>query len=465
MNGAPRLSNLAKRLVFTIDHLVGLPPPSPPLEFTRRVILQQAHLRCALSEVSESDNDGLVLPPCFSSRGSSSCSEGNLNRSDCDGGESQPPSWCRYRADVRLVNLEVCMKKKLVGLAEGQQQQPQQKVETASTENPENSAFTSEVVNDANTNDAPTHHVHDTEMSLNSGKLEILVPSHYPPPRPKGRPYMSRSVDRWRGAGSAAAATPAATTEADHRRKRFNGGGVRSDTRRRPSSVNHMGPAPTVGDASSQAKRRQTWPQRPGAALAVAAAAVASAGKIPEGRGETSVSSEASSTSEEKSEAGQGDEKIEGDSSESSATESDDGVDQGIPRRDDAVMTKIIDIDSLSYRRSLEWCSRRLTADAKRNSADGPDARGLPAEVLTAGKRAGESRRTSSSCSQSAMIETERFSQMGIEIRTGDVMISLPPAYQLGNLQVAAIVQWKGIQAALGEKGFRDVRGRVVGRS
>lgn len=101
--------------------------------------------------------------------------------------------------------------------------------------------------------------------------------------------------------------------------------------------------------------------------------------------------------------------------------EDSDGVDC------DVLMTRIIAIDSFSHRRSLEWSFRQAS-------------------------------------SPSAAVGTEidrPTSQMGIEFRLGIVAISLPPQYQLGNLQVAALNQWKGIQAVLGELAIYSIFGDI----
>lgn len=46
------------------------------------------------------------------------------------------------------------------------------------------------------------------------------------------------------------------------------------------------------------------------------------------------------------------------------------------------------------------------------------------------------------------------LSAMDIEVRAGAVVVHLLPELQLGNLQVAALAQWKGVQAALGEEEY-----------
>ena len=47
--------------------------------------------------------------------------------------------------------------------------------------------------------------------------------------------------------------------------------------------------------------------------------------------------------------------------------------------------------------------------------------------------------------------ERRPWLRMGLEIHVDHADVSLPPRYEFGNLQVAALLQWKGIQAAVGE--------------
>lgn len=41
---------------------------------------------------------------------------------------------------------------------------------------------------------------------------------------------------------------------------------------------------------------------------------------------------------------------------------------------------------------------------------------------------------------------------MSIDLSTAGVVVTIVPGVQLGNLQVAALSQWKGVQTALGER-------------
>lgn len=94
-----RLMQLTKRLVGTVDHLMGLPPPRPPSASTRSIRLHSGDIRCTFAAVLQ---DSLV-PPC--SRG---CGQNGFV--DCD---TTDASWCRHRLDVRLNNLLFVSTKKV----------------------------------------------------------------------------------------------------------------------------------------------------------------------------------------------------------------------------------------------------------------------------------------------------------------------------------------------------------------
>lgn len=140
-------------------------------------------------------------------------------------------------------------------------------------------------------------------------------------------------------------------------------------------------------------------------------------------------------------------------------------------------MTRIIAINSFRFQRSLEWylpshkrqqqpqqqqpsspeCSNqgRTEGGYQKYPDDDDGITGVDEKMAetTADEREKAGGGVSTHPKRYSFSRRRRplWSQMGIEIRAGHIAASLPPRFQLGDLQVAAILQWKGIQEALGE--------------
>lgn len=108
---------------------------------------------------------------------------------------------------------------------------------------------------------------------------------------------------------------------------------------------------------------------------------------------------------------------------------------RGGERTDARTASKLITIDSLTYRRGLKWVPRSSQEDSR--GKEGRAARDLE-------KSEGQSL-------PAQLLEGSSQSRMYIDVRARHIALSLPSGYQLGNLHAAALLQWKGILAALGE--------------
>lgn len=87
---------MSKRLVRTIDHLVGVPSSPPPLKFTRSIHLVKGYFRCAFARVLA---DSKLPPSRFHGYAS--------------GSSERTVPWFHDRLDVRLDNLRFVVTKKM----------------------------------------------------------------------------------------------------------------------------------------------------------------------------------------------------------------------------------------------------------------------------------------------------------------------------------------------------------------
>lgn len=303
---------LSKRLLCNVDYLIGLSPATPPRQFTRRVLLRKAYLHCALSAVSQ---DGPLPPP--SSRGVSSFEPGKLGVLPC---------WCGHRADVRLIDSEIIMKRNIVDVGVGggtdaMGELPPAHVRGDQGKRDEASVTTAEGCNEARIGTAPCIDDQDRRSSSSSaGRKRLLQDSE----REDSELFMTARVLK-----IFAPSSPQCLEEHEDKIKQERGG----------------------------------------------------------------------------------------------------------ERTNARTASKLITIDSLTYRRGLKWAPRSSPEDScgkeDRTARDMERAEGqsLPAQLL----------------------EGLSQSRMYIDVRARHIALSLPPRYQLGNLHAAALLQWKGIQAALGE--------------
>lgn len=527
-----RLLQLSQRLVLTIDHLVGLPPPPPPVEFTRRVLLRRAYLRCALSEVTEGSplrpSPRAQRPLVHPSRSSSSSNlspddrssqqpaveglPGNDHGSGKEGGACLPASsaplpapWCQHRADVRLANFKMRMKKEKHQRSHldsnGDSSHDQNPL--PQTASPSSRGGEREAGRDDGRASMPKEEKlapdHDAEMRMDADLLEILVPT----PRPlqadlKQQPGLRlASSGAWHegvGDDGSCDRTAASPRIGGPHKGKTGMAGFPKDDEERLSTAAAVGASATAASKEGERRehRRRTW-----CGLMEPATSSGDAKQLAAEGSQVQGAVDAEQTGGKSAEAtgpnedgvgGGGDERIGG-------GEPGDGDDNH------ARMTRIITISSFRFRRSLDWsfpsqqqhewlasAAAGGAASAKFSSVSGEpgdeprcgaggDRKGHGDNIdntcsATARSR-GENRGAdkSSSLEEKANRESEGrqgngdgdggrggelsqprlWSRMGIEVRAGHVALSLPPHFQLGELQLAAILQWKGIQETLGE--------------
>ncbi|CAB1119520.1 unnamed protein product [Ectocarpus sp. CCAP 1310/34] len=539
------LLRLSQRLVSTIDHLVGFPPPPLPVEFTRRVLLRGAYLRCALSEVTEGRPLRSPLPSqrplARTSRSSSSsfsstsslddlsfrqpAMEGGPRSPDNDHGGGKegapcfPPSsaplhapWCHHRADVRLANFNMSMKKEKrhgkhrdSNTDSGHDRNPLAKTAFPSSRGREE--IQGEGRRDNGRSSTPQDEKlapdHDAEMTMDADLLEILVPS----PRPlqadlkqqPGLHFASRGA--WQeGVGDDGSCDPtAASARTNPHKDKTDMAGFPKGDDERLSTAAAVGVSATTASSEGEAiPARREHQQRTWCGLMESAT-----------RGGDSGSTKPLVVESSQAQGSVGEEATRGERGEATESKGDgvgsdnEGTGDGHPGNGDdslARMTRIVAISSFRFRRSLDWSLPRQeqheklasaatggVASATLSSGSGEPGAGPKGEA--GGVRRGHSNDSDNGCSGTARRRENRgtentssldvkarrgsagrrghgngdggvggelsqprlWSRTGIEVRAGHIAVSLPPRFQLGDLQVAAILQWKGIQEALGE--------------
>lgn len=122
-------------------------------------------------------------------------------------------------------------------------------------------------------------------------------------------------------------------------------------------------------------------------------------------------------------------------------TELDDGGEEGDEMRHDCridmhphehcglVMTRVMVVNSLSYSRTLESSPQWLSPSGN-VYGDGGCRQGLVSETSPTKRKT---------------------SHMNVNLRAGDVLVTIPPCFRLGDLHAAVSMQWKGIEAILRE--------------
>lgn len=305
---------------------------------------------------------------------------------------------------------------------------------------------------------------HDTDMEVNADFLEILVPSTSPHVCRKSGRYESPERRRRDTAETTASDTASAVDGGCN--DTGTPGGIRHEKGEQSTAVEGTHPAPTnkAHGSAGRGRRRQTWPQRQAAALAAAAAAaVAAVTAVAGKRGGNGTAESVATTDAAEPPAiahQEGEQEEQGKQSEDNGAafrkEGRDDGNAGAIDDDDSGMTRIVEIDSFKYRRSLKWSFQSSRDWQGSDDVAGDDNAGNSADIR--GAREGQGRDSTVRGKCGAVAHVWPSSQMSIELRAGVVGVSLPPRYRLGNLQVAALLQWKGIQAALGELA------KIVGR-
>lgn len=325
---------LCKRLLCTTDYLLGLPPSTPPREFTRRVLLRKAYLRCALSAVSRDRP-----PPPPSAR--------EVSSFDTAGLDDPLPSWCRHRVDLRLVDSEITIKRNII----------------------------------------------DAGVVSGGTDASVELPPIHASSSDEGKRHGSPSV-------------PAA--EGDHE-GRISTTPCSDDQEQRLFSSSAGWDANSCGDATERS---------------------------PSGRDDFLLQDCAAHEDSEIVMTAHLMEILAPSSPHLLTEDEDDNNQEREDERADVPTTsKLITIDSLTYRKGLTWVPRSYP-----ESSCGKES---PA--------AGEGEMAEGQILPAQLLEGLLQSQMNFELRARHIALSLPPKYQLGNLHVAALLQWKGIQAALGE--------------
>lgn len=442
---------------------MGLPLHPPPKENTRRVLLRRAHIRCGLSEVSEGRRALTESPGGTSSErfaGSGRIAPDRRHRTCLDHKEAyaQPPSWCKHRMDAKLTNFKICTTKR--------------------------------------------HHRHailrkpDTDLAIEADYLELLVPSSQPAfadSRRRARRVFEGSVD-------AASSQTNGTDEAEHdgvRKCRYSHRANRRQQRPVLVAKTHAAPKdrtpPTPADRkrvhSNRESWQQTWTRKPSAAFAAVVSAATSVAAVARRKGSAPTAGSsvippaAAATSavkgedqsyrlddkerdegegmpidgESKRRTGERDASVgdEGSTGDSASDTSKDSSDSELIR-DTVDMVKLAAVDSFGFRKRLRWSV--LSSKPPPKSSDGNV------------EREGEQGRNCASAawaddngkgyrSNIELVDEERISlrhqpasRMVIEARAEVVALSLPPTCHPGNLQAAAVLQWKIIEAALGEE-------------
>ena len=493
---------MSQRLTFTIDHLVGLPAPPPPVEFTRRVLLRRAFIRCALSEVTKENpppqaSQTVSRSPCHpgpfttdgrssphpATEGTNSVPEGVFEEESSTRSLPSSPSsspWCHHRAEVRLTNFKMRVKKK-----------KKKKIEREN----------------------------DAEMTIGAGLLEILVPAPPPLPRPPTPSPPSPSPVNPNGGKShdfGPSGTKPRDRETDKRPYRDTFSGAfqldRETLPPTPAGAISASASPTLGTAgqhSSREQRRKTWagttPKNGdcggdgGNSKRPVEADSPPLGAYPRRHSEELTGNEPEEEQRDSSGFAGG-----------AGIEADPDDDDEGGHNNNMPMTRIITINSFRFQKSLEWHlvslkqHPRQQQQQQQQQPSSPDPAAKPDPISHGGDREGEcikrartkddvagvdateiaapgvDEATAETCADEReagggrdSLCRERFvlgrredggggcaggspqsriwSQMGIEIRAGHVAMSLPPRFQLGDLQVAALLQWKGIQEALGD--------------
>ena len=403
---------------------------------------------------------------------------------------SPPPSspWCHHRADVRLANFKMRTKKSVpcgasLGGSSMRQPQPQPQQVPLSTGGGGGGATPEE--------ERAQEKVEDTDMTIGADVLEILVAS--PPAVDLDGPSVAQRRDRL-------------ATKNPHK--------VRSlcellQPETAFGDATAASSSPGTAASQSQWRRRNTWSGMPGKRSGGGGRSDVGGG----GRGGgSSVHLHKPRAKETNGLTGETVEmKVEGEQRNVDDDAGFAGVEVDMVSGDDndghrMSMARVIAINSFRFRRSLAWsspprqpgqqpsspdltrsssCSRDQakdsgTEDGQRRDPDddggivgescaerandcGVDMGVVPGTTFfDVGEKEEDGstrsawhspyhRRKGPKGENAGRSRPPRlWSQMGIDVRAGHVAISLPPHLQLGDLQIAAILQWKGIQEALG---------------
>lgn len=523
---------------------MGLPAPPSPVEFTRRVLLRRAFFRCALSEVIKESS----LPPAsrtvprsasysapLTTTGRNIAPEDGQGASDSSV-ENDPPlclpssssvsPWCHHRADVRLTNFKIRMKKKKVVLdaptglsgssSAGGSHSDLDRLPRKTCSSPasgdgvrgdEGEGRARHKDGLASPDFQGQEVENDADMTIGADLLEILVPS--PPPLPRPPPPRPPPLSPVNPNGSSSHDLgPRDAPRRDEEAGKNPHEHTFWDTIQLDRETLLPIPAValstavsrtlgTVATNSSRGQRRNTWSRM--------------TGKIGGGGGNDLGSNmrpleEESHPQEDPEELRRN--KTEEEQRGSSGHAGGSGIEEDCVKDDNEdghnlPMTRLIAIDSFRFQRSLEWhlpaqkqqqhqqhqpsppevaAKRKTTSHSsdwgdeyiyQGRTEDGPRRYprekdgivGVDAAEIAAGRVGDEMVETNadekeeggeggSSYPKRYSIgrrQPRLWSQMGIEVRAGHIALTLPPRFQLGDLQVAALLQWKGLQQALGE--------------
>lgn len=416
--------------------------------------------------------------------------------------------WCHHRADVRLANFKIRMKKEKhqgehrdSNTDSGHDRNPLAKTVFPSSRGREKNQGEGRRDNGRSSTpqDDKLAPDHDAEMTMDADLLEILVPS----PRPlqadlTQQPglYFASSGAWQEGAGDDGSCDPTAVVSprTDPHKDKTDMGGFPKDDDERPSTAAAVGVSATAASNEGEAipacreHRRRRW-----------------CGLMePATRGGHSGGAKPLVVESSQAQGAVGEEATGGESGEATGSKGDgvggdnEGTGDGHPGDGDdslAKMTRIVAISSFRFRRSVDWSLPRQqhheslasaatggAVSATLSSGSGEPGAGPKGEA--GGVRRGHSNDSDNGCSATARSREETssldvkaqrgsagrrghgngdggvggelsqprlWSRMGIEVRAGHIAVSLPPRFQLGDLQLAAILQWKGIQEALGE--------------